>query len=100
MINFPRTQRMTTGVERVFRQTFDGLYRELHLHWIHFLNEEGNVVSSKLDKTIKGRLYKIAGENERSLYGEVEYKFPEQEKPVRLVALAHDREDERYGRGI
>lgn len=98
MNNFPRTGRMTTGIERVFRQTFDGLYREMHLHWIHFLNEEGNVISSKLDKTTKGRLYKIASGDERSLYGEVEYKFPDQELPVRMVALGYDREDERYGR--
>jgi len=87
MINLPRTQRMTTGIERVFRLTFDGLYREIYLHWIHFLSDEGNVISSKLDRSVPGKLYKIATGDERSLYGEVEYKFPEQEHPVRLVAL-------------
>lgn len=93
-----RTKRMTTGVERVFRPTFDGLYREIYLHWIHFLNEQGEVVASKLDKSIKGRLYKIAKDGERSQYGEAEYKFPNAEEPVRLVALGLDREDQRYGR--
>lgn len=93
-----RPKRMTTGVERVFRPTYDGLFREIYLHWIHFLNENGDVVQSKLDKSIKGRLYKIAKDNERSLYGEVEYKFPNAEESVRLVALGLDREDERYGR--
>ncbi len=89
---------MTTGVERTFRKTFDGLYREIFLHFIHFLDENGNIVSSKLDKSINGKLYKIAEGNERSLYGEVEYKLPDQEKPVRLLALAIDRNDTRYGR--
>lgn len=97
---FKRTKRMTTGIERVFRPTFDGLYREVLLHWIHFVDDSGNVVSSKLDKTIKGKLFKIATGNERSLYGEVEYKFPDAEKPVRLVALGFDREDTVYGKRI
>lgn len=91
-------KRMTTGVERVFRETFDGLYREIYLHWIHFLNENGEIIRTKLDKSVKGRLYKVASENEHSLYGEVEYKFPNSEKPVRLIALGLDRNDERYGR--
>lgn len=92
------TGRMTTGVERVFRATFDGLYREILLHWIHHLDAEGNVVRSRLDKSVKGRLYKVATGDERSQYGEVEYKFPNAEEPVRLVALGLDREDQRYGR--
>lgn len=90
--------RMTTGVERVFRATFDGLFREVYLHWIHFLDDNGNIVRTKLDKSVKGRLYKVATENEHSMYGEVEYKFPDDEKPVRLIALGMDREDQRYGR--
>jgi hypothetical protein len=89
---------MTTGIEKVFRPTFDGLYREVLLHFIHFLDENGNVVSSKLDKTLLGKLYKIAEGDERSQYGEAEYQFPEMDKPVRLVALATDRNDTRYGR--
>lgn len=97
-MQFKRTNRMTTGVERTFRKTFDGLYREVYLHFIHFLDENGNVVSSKLDKAINGRLYKIAEGNERSQYGEVEYKFPDREEAVRLIALGADRTDTRYGR--
>jgi len=98
---FKRSTRMTTGVERVFRPTphGDGLYRELFLHWIHFLDPATSVIiSSKLDKTIEGKLFKIAGAGERSPYGEVEYKFPNSEEPVRLVALGLDYNDERYGR--
>lgn len=94
----PRTPRMTTGIERTFRPTHDGLYREVLLHFIHFIDDSGKVVSSKLDKTILGKLYKIADGNERSLHGEVEYTLPGQEKPVRLVALGLDRSDTRYGR--
>jgi len=94
----PGNQRMTTGVERVFRATFDGLYREIYLHWIHFLDSDGNIVRTKLDKSVKGRLYKVADTNERSQYGEVFYQFPEADAPVRLISLGMDREDQRYGR--
>ena len=76
----------------------DGLYREVYLHFIHFIDDDGNTVSSKLDKTILGKLYKIAEGNERSLHGEVEYTLPGMEHPVRLVALGYDRSDLRYGR--
>ena len=95
---FERTKRMTTGVERVFRPTSDGLYREVFLHWIHFMNENSEIVSSKLDKSTKGKLYKIAVGNERSMYGEVEYTFPNAEKSVRLIALGIDRQNDGYGR--
>lgn len=97
-MNAPRTNRMTTGIERVFRPTFDGLYREILLHFVHFIDEEGKTISSKLDKEIPGRLFKIAVAGERSQYGEVEYQFPQDDAPVRLVALGIDRNDTRYGR--
>lgn len=96
---FERTGRMTTGIERVFRPMREqGFYREIYLHWIHFMNESGEVVSSKLDKSIKGKLYRIAKGNERSMYGEVEYKFPNAEEPVRLIALGIDPLNDSYGR--
>lgn len=95
---FQRSKRMTTGIERVFRETFDGLYREILLHWIHFLDDNDNIISSKLDKSVKGRLYKRANPEERSQYGELMYKFPNEEEAVRLIALGLDREDQRYGR--
>jgi hypothetical protein len=34
-------------------------------------------MSSKLDKQIQGKLYKLALGNERSLHGEAEYAFPD-----------------------
>ncbi len=94
--------RMTTGIERVFRPMNDGLYREIYLHYIHFLDENGNKTSSNLQKQIPGKLYRRVRENEnvRSVHGEVEYQFPEEDKPVRLVALDIDYNDTRYGKGI
>lgn len=94
--------RMTTGVERVFRQMPDGLYREIYLHFIHFLDEKGNKTSSKLQQQIEGKLYRQVGEHEkhlRSVHGEVEYTFPESDNPVRLIALDLDYSDLTYGRG-
>jgi len=91
-------ERMTTSIERKFRQLPDGLYREIKLVFTHFLDNDGNIKRSKLDKEITGLLYKIAQPEEHSLYGEVEYVFPDSEKPVRLIALGLDRADTRYGR--
>lgn len=93
------TERMTTGIERVFRKLPDNNIREIFLHFIHFLGDDGQIKRSKLDKTIPGKLYKRAVGNERSLYGEVTYKFPDEDEPVRLLALANDYSDMKYGRG-
>lgn len=79
-IHGPRTNKMSAGIERVYRPIAnkEGVFREIILHWIHFLNPStGEIISSKLDKQIPGKLYKIARDNERSLYGEVIYKFPD-----------------------
>lgn len=76
----PRTKKMSTGIEIVFRgiENYPGLYREVIIHWIHFINEStGEIVSSKLDKQIPGKLFKLASGNERSLHGEVMYTFPD-----------------------
>lgn len=85
--------KMTTGIERYFRPlniaNYRGpqIYREIYMHYIHFLNEDGTVQKSKLDKTIEGKFFKEATNNtERSLYGELEYQFPDG-STKRLLAL-------------
>lgn len=91
---------MTTGIERVFRPTQDaGVYREVFLHFIHFLDAEGVITRSKLEKQMPGKLYRVIqpGEEYRSLHGEVEYEFPDG-VTRRMVALAVDYNDLRYGR--
>lgn len=88
-MNLPRTQRMTTGIERVFRPlpNYPGLYREILLHWIYFLDpESGETTGMKLDKQMEGGLWKAAVGTERSLYGEFVYKFPDGVER-RLVAV-------------
>ena len=102
MSNNNRAQgRMTTGIERVFRPMRDGLYREILLHWVHFIDENGLKTSSKLQKQIEGPLYRPLRENEkmRSIHGEVEYQLPDGEK-VRLISLGSDYSDYEYGRGV
>jgi len=92
-----RTQkRMNTSIEIVFKKLPDGTCREYMLHFINFLSDDGKIESSKLDKRIPGRLFKIATGNERSLYGEVEYTFPGEDTPVRLVALGMSPRDQLY----
>ena len=90
---------MTTGIERVFRHLRSGLYREIYLHYIHFLDDSGHIMSSKLDKTIEGKLFRrAANDTERSRHGEVEYKFPGEDDSVRMLDMGHDLDDFRYGR--
>lgn len=95
-----RTQlKMCTSMERVFRPLPNGLYREIILHFINFLNEDRSIRSSKLDKEVLGKLYKIAGsDREVSQYGEVSYKFPGDDEPVRLLCIGREMADYRYGR--
>ena len=88
--------KMTTGIERAFRPlninnyTGPQIYREIYMHYLHFLNEDGTVKKSKLDKMIEGKFFKEASNNvERSLYGEVEYQFPDGQTK-RLLALGTD----------
>ena len=97
MSNGPRTQRMTSSIERVFRAiNFAGyngpaIYREIFLHWVHFIDPEtSKTIGSKLDKNILGDFYRVAKDNENSIHGIIEYKFPNAEKPVKLIALATD----------
>jgi hypothetical protein len=93
------TQRMTTGIERVFRQTPDpGIYQEVFLHFIHFLDSEGNTTRSKLDKQIVGKLWRVIREGETfgTQYGSVDYEFPDG-VTRRLVGLGTTFEDLTYG---
>jgi hypothetical protein len=71
---------MTTGIERAFRPIpmHPGLYREILLHWIYFLDPDtGETTGMKLDKQIERGIWKVAVGTERSLYGEFVYKFPD-----------------------
>lgn len=88
--------RMTTGIERAFRPLringYSGpqIYREIYMHYIHFLNEDGTVQKSKLDKMIEGKFFKEAiNSKERSMWGEMEYTFPDGQTK-RLLALGTD----------
>jgi len=79
---------MNTTVERVFKRTPDGFFLEVYLHFLNFLNEDGSLRSSKLDKeVVTGKLWRAARPGERSSYGEVDYLFPDQTKPTRLLCV-------------
>lgn len=84
--------RMTTGIERFFRPVkFNEIviYQEMHHHYIHFLDNEGNITSTKLDKIIPGKYFKEATQKEWSLHGLVEYTFPDGKKR-KLIGLRED----------
>lgn len=92
-------QKICTSIERVFRPLPDGLFREITLHFINFMNEDRSIKSSKLDKEIPGGLFRLAkSDGEVSQYGEISYTFPGGDGPVRLLALGKEYRDFTYGR--
>lgn len=100
-LTMPPRHRMTTGVERIFVQTPDvGVYQEVYMHYLHFLNEEtGEKIRSKLEKRIPGKLFRLLRENEqhyRSAHGVEEYEFPDGEKKL-LIGLGVDFEELGFG---
>jgi len=86
--------KMSSGIERVFRPVRvngyvgNQLYQEVHMHYIHFLNEDGTVRKSKLDRMENGKLW-MESTGQRSLYGECDYAFPDG-TTKRLILLGTD----------
>jgi len=84
--------KMTTGIERFFKpMTYQEgryiIYQEMIHQYIHFLDANGMVTSSKLDKVIPGEYYREATNlAEGSMNGVIEYTFPTGEKK-RLIGL-------------
>ena len=84
--------RMTTGIERFFRPVSLNeiiIFQEMYHHYIHFLDENGNITSSKLDKVMPGKYYREAKEKEWTIHGLVEYTFPDGKKR-KLIGLGED----------
>jgi hypothetical protein len=80
--------KMSTMVERVFKRTPDGFFLEVYLHFLNFLNEDGSLRSSKLDREVStGRLWRVARPGERSRDGEVDHLFPGQATKTRLICV-------------
>lgn len=92
--------KLTTGIERVFRHVpnvkipgFDSnlLYVEVLMHFLIYKDPaSGEVVNQKLQKQVLGQIYKkvVPGEQvTRSSHGEIDYQFPNGDKPERLIGL-------------
>ena len=61
-------QLLSTSIERVFRQLPSGLYQEFYLFFIHNLDVRSrNILSSKLDKIIVGKLYRKGRPEEKAI---------------------------------
>lgn len=93
------TQRMTSGIERIFVPTPDSnVFQEVFIHVVHFLDENSNIIRTKQQKRINGKLYKALGPNESggSMSGTVDYTFPDG-TTKRLVGLGMTYEDLIYG---
>lgn len=79
--------RMRTAYKTVFRRLLDGTFLEIRLHLTQFLHDDGTLKSERLEKEEERGIWKLGKEGERSLIGETLHKFPDQEKPVRLVCI-------------
>ena len=64
----------------------NGIFREFMFYFMHKVNEGGDIVSTKIDKVEHGRLYKIARQGERSLYGQYDWTLPDGQEVV-LIGL-------------
>lgn len=82
----PPVTRWSTGIERTFRAVEPGIYQEIMLHFMHKKNGADEIISSKLDKVISGRLFKIAQQGEHSLHGEYTWTLADG-REVRLIGL-------------
>ena len=86
--------KMASGIERVFRPVHingyvgNQLYQEVFMHYLHFLNENGTVRKSKLDRMENGKIW-MESTGQRSLYGECDYAFPDG-TTKRLILLGTD----------
>lgn len=84
-------QLLSTSIERVFRHLPSGLYQEFYLFFIHNLDiQSRNILSSKLDKIIVGKLYRKGSSEERAIFGdEVTFHFPNEEKSSNMIPVVN-----------
>jgi hypothetical protein len=87
-MKLPRTTgRMTTCIERVFRPIGNGFFREVFMHFIKFMNEDGTTKSMKLEKEEERGVWKEPEGDERSRIAETTFVFPGDTKPRRLICV-------------
>lgn len=78
---------MTTGIERVYKKTRDGKFREFYRQWIYFLNPDGSRHSTKLDKEWAGLLWRKQEVRDHGVNGSIEYTDPDDGITYRLIAI-------------
>jgi hypothetical protein len=63
--------KLSTSIERQFRLLPSGRYQEFFVYFIHVLDENsGNILRSKIDKIVVGKLYRKGNLDERALFGD------------------------------
>ena len=86
-MTLPRTLgRMTTCIDRVFRPIGNGLFQEVYMHFIKFMNEDGTTKSMKLEKEELRGIWRQS-DTEHSREGETTFVFPGDSKPRRLICV-------------
>lgn len=77
----------TTSIEKIFKHKPNGLYQEFTLFFIHTVDmNSGNILSSKLDKVIVGKMYRKGAADEQALFGdEIKFFLKGEETPISFI---------------
>jgi hypothetical protein len=73
--------------EKHFKLKPNGLYQEFTLFFVHVVDEgTGDILSSKLDKVILGKLYRKGNVDERAIFGdEITFHFKNEKTPSKMI---------------
>lgn len=83
-----------TSMEKYFKHKPSGLYQEYILFFIHNIDENsGNILNSRLDKIIIGKLYRKGSIEEKALFGdEIKLFMKGEENPINFIPIINRRE--------
>lgn len=81
--------KLSTSIERHFRLLPSGRYQEFYIYFLHHLDSvSGNILKSRIDKIVVGKLYRKGALDERAVFGDdVTYTFPYDQGPCKLIPV-------------
>ena len=82
---------LRTSIERIFKHKPNGLYQEFTLFFVHIVDvNSGNILSSRLDRVVPGKMYRKGTTEERALFGdEIKYFIKGEESPVNFIPVVN-----------
>lgn len=82
---------LKTSMEKLFKHKPNGLYQEFTLFFVHTIDiNSGNILNSRLDKVIAGKMYRKGPPDERALFGdEIKYFLKGEESPINFIPVVN-----------